>query len=601
MILQNLVFPKEGICQETELYIHAQEGAQVCAKEGRYIISAGSEVDFLTYFNCFSACKWERYTTIDDVVLTLIYKGECRLSLWEAVWEEDGIKKRRMNTINVETPLDSDSEKNKCRMFFPFGNRKGVVYARMKAESDIILYSGFYEATSPETVENPVELAIGICTYKREDFVKKTLATLKECFTENPSSPLYGHLHIYVADNGQTLSEEELSDESIRIIKNKNAGGAGGFGRCMLEALKDKERLGLTNLLLMDDDIMLEPESLFRTYAILKALRPVYADWIIGGGLLRLDLPFIQHANGEMWNDGAMGFTKQGYDLRKRESIVKNEQDFPIEYNGWWYCCLPLKEGFRGFPLPLFIHRDDIEYGLRFGGRIMTFNGIGVWHSTFQNRRTSPMEYYDMRNALITCACHNPTITCPHMIKWMWRHMLGQMLRFRTSDQRLTVRAVRDFCKGVRFLKKTDPCKLHAALMKKSYVMQDVTDELKRLGVDPEESRPSPEHVYEDKSFSKKHLLSVNGWLLPGYKEPVAMPMGDHPDALYRRKRVLLYDPDTAEGFYVTRKRRDLLVTLWRLIRVACILMGGYRNAVSDFQENQEELKSESFWEDYLA
>ena len=76
--------------------------------------------------------------------------------------------------------------------------------------------------------------------------------------------------------------------------------------------------------------------------------------------------------------------------------------------------------------------------------------------------------------------------------------------------------------------------------------------------------------------------------------------MGDHPDALYRCKRVLLYDPDTRKGFTVTRKRRDLFVTFWRMMKTACLLVRQYKKAVRDFQEHGVELTSEQFWETYL-
>lgn len=96
-------------------------------------------------------------------------------------------------------------------------------------------------------------------------------------------------------------------------------------------------------------------------------------------GFCCLDIPYIQHANGELWQGDCIGFTKRGYDLRRMTDVVRNEYNLPMDYNGWWYCCVPLAEQFRGFPLPVFIHGDDIEYGLRFDGNIMTMNGIGVW------------------------------------------------------------------------------------------------------------------------------------------------------------------------------------------------------------------------------
>lgn len=183
---------------------------------------------------------------------------------------------------------------------------------------------------------------------------------------------------------------------------------------------------------------------------------------------------------------GRIGFTKRGYDLRRMTDVVRNEYNLPMDYNGWWYCCVPLAEQFRGFPLPVFIHGDDIEYGLRFDGNIMTMNGIGVWHDAFDNRKASSMEYYDMRNTLIACAIHHPKFSRLRMIKRVARHLIGQMLHLRVKDQELTMKGVEDFCKGTNFLKELDPTKLHPEIMKMGYAMQDVSDDLHRFGVDVE-------------------------------------------------------------------------------------------------------------------
>ena len=320
---------------------------------------------------------------------------------------------------------------------------------------------------------------------------------------------------------------------------------------------------------------------------------------MLGGGLLRLDIPYIQHANGELWQGGRIGVTKRGYDLRRMTDVVRNEYNLPMEYNGWWYCCVPLAEQFRGFPLPIFIHGDDIEYGLRFDGNIMTMNGIGVWHDAFDNRKASSMEYYDMRNTLIACAIHHPKFSRLHMIKRVARHLIGQMLHLRVKDQELTMKGVEDFCKGTDFLKELDPTKLHPEIMKMGYAMQDVSDDLHKFGVDVEKTKPQPSRLYEDGGFAKKHLLSVNGWLLPAKKETAVLPMGAHPDALYRRKTALLYDPDTSRGFYVERKAKDFFVTIGRCFKMGWLLAGKYKKTVKDFQKNGAELISYDFWKRY--
>ena len=75
--------------------------------------------------------------------------------------------------------------------------------------------------------------------------------------------------------------------------------------------------------------------------------------------------------------------------------------------------------------------------------------------------------------------------------------------------------------KNKGFLKELDPTKLHPEIMKMGYAMQDVSDGLHKFGVDVEKTKPQPSHLYEDGGFAKKHLLSVNGWLLPAKKETV--------------------------------------------------------------------------------
>ena len=68
--------------------------------------------------------------------------------------------------------------------------------------------------------------------------------------------------------------------------ENKNAGGAGGFTRTIIETKKQEEENGLTHILLMDDDVVMQPESIYRTYKILTLLKEEYKDAFIGGECL---------------------------------------------------------------------------------------------------------------------------------------------------------------------------------------------------------------------------------------------------------------------------------------------------------------------------
>lgn len=84
-------------------------------------------------------------------------------------------------------------------------------------------------------------------------------------------------------DNGNTLTDHAFP-EFVRYIPNKNCGGAGGFTRGMLEAVKLKK---FTHVILMDDDIFLEPEVLERTRCFLSVLKKEYEDAELAGSLLR--------------------------------------------------------------------------------------------------------------------------------------------------------------------------------------------------------------------------------------------------------------------------------------------------------------------------
>ena len=124
----------------------------------------------------------------------------------------------------------------------------------------------------------------------------------------------------------------------MNIIPNKNVGGSGGFTRGLIQAERDSEKYHLSHVIFMDDDIVIEPDALVRTYAILALLKDEYKNKGIGGAHLRLDFPYIQHASGESWSPCGIISKKQGLDLRKYKECIKNEEEISEEhsYNGWW-------------------------------------------------------------------------------------------------------------------------------------------------------------------------------------------------------------------------------------------------------------------------
>ncbi|MGJ4765223.1 hypothetical protein ACRYA1_11905, partial [Bifidobacterium longum LL6991] len=65
-------------------------------------------------------------------------------------------------------------------------------------------------------------------------------------------------------------------------------GGVGGFTRGRIEAMEQK--VPATNILLMDDVVAVSPESIKRTYNLLRLLKPEYTKAMISGAMLNYEI-----------------------------------------------------------------------------------------------------------------------------------------------------------------------------------------------------------------------------------------------------------------------------------------------------------------------
>lgn len=106
---------------------------------------------------------------------------------------------------------------------------------------------------------------------------------LEDRFLLNPNSELKDNYILTFQIMQKTLDIERFQSKHIKVYENKNAGGAGGFTRTIIETKKQEEENGLTHILLMDDDVVMQPESIYRTYKILTLLKEEYKDAFIGG------------------------------------------------------------------------------------------------------------------------------------------------------------------------------------------------------------------------------------------------------------------------------------------------------------------------------
>ena len=204
--------------------------------------------------------------------------------------------------------------------------------------------------------------------------------------------------------------------DRLRYVRQPNLGGAGGFTRGLFDATAGPADEH-ADVLLMDDDVLLEPEILIRLTAFAACTTH---PTIVGGQMLNLLHPAHLHISAEKADPELLqvgmpvpGALREAYllGLDERQLPINQERRVDTEYNGWWSCLIPAAiVRAIGYPLPLFFQWDDIEFGYRaraHGYPTVALPGAGVWHADFGWKDWDEWHrYFNMRNGLITAALH---------------------------------------------------------------------------------------------------------------------------------------------------------------------------------------------------
>jgi GT2 family glycosyltransferase len=587
--LQNLVLSGGDAPAERELYFRARGKWRESQENHAIILDEGTIVKLDTYFNGFSLSKWRHYTRVGKVKVRLAVEGCFRIRVMSVESGVHQVMRREHEVREVEF-----SRRDDVILDIPDMDQ-GMAYVELTSQgSGATLYGGgfFSEETGNS---DPVKIGIIICTYHREDFVRGNLEAVDRMFLEYPE--IKDHFRILIVDNGRTLDPLKLDNDWTRVYANKNAGGSGGFTRGLLELL-DRGHEGFSHALLMDDDIQLETESLFRTLRFLGFLKTRYREVFIGGSMLRLDKKNILVESGAKWRGGELISLKKNLDMTSVADLLFNEVDEGPEYNAWWYCALPMSVVNRSnLPLPLFIRGDDIEYGLRNKGEVVTLNGIGVWHEVFENKFGSYLEYYIVRNLLINNALHYSDYNRRRFLKFLYRRVFRMILAYRYLEADLVLRGVVDFHRGLDWLKTAEPETLHQRLVESGYrvqMMEALDPGLVRGGFD------EPQQAMESSAERWVRILSFNGLILRSHRNTAVPIVGYHIRDFYRSKRVLNYDTSKKKGFVTEKSYFKTFKTLVGLFSVTVRVLFKYHPVRKNYQARRGELMNDLFWRSYL-
>lgn len=584
MILQSIVFPQNRCDETADLYYKSTKPIKPLNKYSAEL-QPDCSLSLFSYFNSFSMYRWNTYTSIHTLDMNVILTGSGTVKLMHQTITYTHCLQEQHFSFDIEDQVLIHIEN------LP---KDGFCYATITSEknSPVILKRAFFSSETEE--KHNIHIAIATCTFRREAYITANMERIYEEVLENTASQLREHLNIYIVDNGQTLSADQFIHKKIALIPNANTGGSGGFTRGLIEILHQKEQDSYTHALLMDDDIELDTESLERTYSFLCCLKESYIDSVIGGAMLRNDNPCILEESGANWK-GKLDSLGRGLNLSQTDALFQYDTLPNAEYQAWWYCCIPLSLiDPDNLPLPFFIHDDDIEYGLRNYKQVIQLNGICVWHNTFENKRPSTLEYYDVRNHLILNSIHDGHISLLGQLLGQFKRSTAMILRMRYNDVLLNIRGIDDFLKGPKWWAAQDITKLHQKITEFGYKYVPIP-----------ESVPFKKHYMDTSApISKiqrfKCFLTINGAFLPKKQKPIIIACGSNPFVLFRRKSAYLWDPTVDKAIPVQFSMQKMLHMYGLLMLAFMRLVLRYPKVKRQYKKAVRMIGTERYWKRHM-
>lgn len=555
-------------------------------EDGHITIPAQGTVTFDTYFNSFAASQWNTLTGIDSVCFCLKLTGAGTLKIWTSSKHKQGL------SLVKRIPFDCSDGKLLETEYFPIENLGTYAYVQVTAgEEPVRVLSGNIVANAPAGRE--IDIACCFCTYKREKDIQRNVHNLLAGVSRTDSI-LNGHTDIYIADNGHTLNATDFDQgEHVFLFENKNYGGSSGFTRCLIEsAIKKPGKY--SHIILMDDDALIQDYVLERTAMLLSFLKPKYHDYMIGGALLSRQKPWLQAENGAVYTNRGTVLNGDKTDLRDFTAVIHNQDHAAgINYNAWFYACMPASfVTENNLPLPLFLHGDDIEYGLRFQNKIIRMNGICIWHPDPATSRRPYLQYYDHRNYSIIEAVNDSSMTARKYRYSEWKKILGLLSLYRYEDAWYAIWGCRDFLKGIDAFREIEPEELNRSILRWKQLEQCHIEDIDRQHLS------NPEHWRKPSRI--KRLANL---VIPAGKTKRIYDSSVSWEAIrfFRANEICIVDAKTGDGVSLKNNPREARAVMEEFHKLEKEISAEYDRVAAEWRSRIGELRSFSFWETYLG
>ncbi|MBW4041624.1 MAG: glycosyltransferase family 2 protein [Acidobacteria bacterium] len=408
-VVQDVIGPLDGGVPADVLYATgAVFGPAVATPSGlraRTLVPAGGTASFGAYFNAFPAAVWRHATAATRVRLDLRLSGAAQVATMRssargAIAETARLAVAADGVLRTELPLGDPSG--------------GFVWFEVTAAAEVEVLEGTWSVDLA-----PVRgglAVLGMPTMDRGPFVAANLrrfASAPGLLRQVARVVVVDQGTAPVADDPAVREAAEALDGILRMLRQANLGGSGGYSRLMQEAALEQRA---DVVVFLDDDIEVEPASVLRSIAFGRCTS---VPTIVGGQMLDLGEPGTVQAAAERVVRGVFWWAAADERTSTHDHAAVPLPAAPwlherrdADYNGWWMCQFPLEIVRRiGFVLPLFLKWDDAEYSLRAaesGTPTVSLPSSAVWHVAFRTKDDSVewQAFFHARNRVVVAMLH---------------------------------------------------------------------------------------------------------------------------------------------------------------------------------------------------
>lgn len=435
----------------------------------RVRIGAGTRTSFAAYFNAFPASYWRRWTTVRQVELRVRLSGPATVLVHRSTASG---RSERVDSQTLDPSVDGVQELVFPLSLAPFSDGGWYWFDVAASGADVLLDSADWcAAGGADAARSPERgtATIAITTYNRPSYL---VGVLRELAAAPEALEVLDE--VLVVDQGtQKVRAQEGFDEvaaalgdRLRVVEQANVGGSGGFSRGMHETLEaGRSRY----VLLLDDDVAVEPEGILRGVVFADHCR---TPTIVGGHMFNLYARTHLHSFGEvvqpwrfMWGPAPYVEEDHAFDVAGLRSTPWMHRRIDVDYTAWWMCLIPVEVlKTTGFSLPIFIKWDDCEFGLRAGKAgfpSVSLPGMAIWHMPWSDKDDTIdwQAYFHQRNRLVVGLLHSQYARGGRLVRESLTHQVKHVLAMQYSVAELRLRAIEDVLSG--------PAHLHRVLASK--------------------------------------------------------------------------------------------------------------------------------------